>query len=420
MRRLIHRSLALTLLAGSFNAAHSQPIDPKVQARIDRILERTPLIDGHNDVAEILRDYYGMSVEGLASGGAKRAKPLMTDMARLREGRVGGQFWSVWIDGTVTADEAIRQTLEQIDIVSRMIATYPQDLEQAYTADDVERIHKTGRIASLIGIEGGRQIGGSLAALRQFYRLGTRSMTLTHDQTTEWADSGSDDPKYDGLSPFGLEVVKEMNRLGMLIDLSHVSPATMKDAIAASRTPVIFTHSNARSLTDHPRNVPDDVLRLMKENGGVVMATFVPRFLSVAAWQRFADRRAEEARLRALNPQSSERVKTELEKWEAAHPSPAVTASDVADHVDHVVRIAGHDHVGIGGDFDGITLTVDGLDGVEDYPNLFAELIRRGWSDANLAKLAGGNILRVMRRAEAVAASLKDQPASLAVLEPAE
>lgn len=417
--RALTPGLAIALLIGAA-AGQAQPIDPKVQTRIDRILKRTPLIDGHNDLPEQLRDYYRMSVEGLASGGKDRQpQALMTDMARLRAGRVGGQFWSVWIDGTVTGDEAIRQTLEQIDIVSRLIAAYPQDLEQAYTAADVERIHKAGRIASLIGIEGGRQIGGSIAALRLFHRLGARSMTLTHDQTTEWGDSATDDPSHDGLSPFGLEVVKEMNRLGMLVDLSHVSPATMKDAIAASRAPAIFTHSSARSLTDHPRNVPDDVLRLMNENGGVVMVTFVPRFLSAAAWQRFAARRAEEARLTALNPQSSVRVKAELEKWEVANPSPAVTVSDVADHVEQVARIAGYDHLGIGGDFDGITTTVEGLDGVEDYPSLFAELIRRGWSDANLAKLAGGNLLRAMRRAEVVAASMKDQPPSLAVLEPA-
>ncbi len=419
MKIFCNAAIALALLVAA-GAAPAQPIDPKVQARIDRILKRTPLIDGHNDLPEQLRYKYALSVEGLASGSnERRPQPLMTDMARLRQGRVGGQFWSVWIEGTVTGDEAIRQTIEQIDLVSRLIRAYPQTLEQAFSADDVVRIHKAGRIASLIGIEGGRQIGGSLAALRQFHRLGARSMTLTHDQTTEWADSATDDPRHDGLSPFGLEVVKEMNRLGMLVDLSHVSPATMKDAIAASRSPAIFTHSNARALMVHPRNVHDDVLRLLAANGGVAMVTFVPRFLSMAAWQRFAARKAEEARLKALLPQSSEQVAAELAKWELAHPSPMVTVSEVADHVEHVARIAGYDHVGIGGDFDGITTTVEGLDGVEDYPNLFAELIRRGWSDANLARLAGGNVLRVMRRAEAVAASLKDQAPSLAVPEPA-
>ena len=417
---------AATLLAGLCLAmlaapAPAQPIDPKVQARIDRLLKRTPLIDGHNDLPEQLQEDYGYSVEGLESGTAsRRPQPLMTDMERLRAGRVGGQFWSVWIPGTLTGDEAIRRTIEQIDIVRRLVKAYPHRLEPASSADDLVRIHKRVRIGSLIGIEGGRAIGGSLAALRLFHSLGARAMTLTHEETTEWADSGTDNPKHDGLSRFGIEVVHEMNRLGMLVDLSHVSPATMRDAIAASRAPVVFTHSNARGLMDHPRNVPDDVLRLIAEKGGVVMVTFVPRFLSMAAWERFAAMRAEEARLKAMIPQSSERVKAELAKWEAAHPSPPVTVSEVADHIEHIVRVAGHDHVGIGGDFDGISLTVEGLDGVEDYPNLFAELIRRGWSDQNLAKLAGGNILRVLRRAEAVAAEMEDQEPSLAKLKPAE
>ena len=399
--------------------ASAQPIDPKVQARIDRILRSTPLIDGHNDLAEQLRDHYRLSVDNLASSTAQRQpQPLMTDMARLHRGRVGGQFWSVWIPGTYTGDEAIRMTIEQIDIVDRLLKAYPNDLERAYTADDIVRIHRKGKVASLIGIEGGRQIGGSFAALRQFYRLGARYMTLTHNQTTEWADSGTDDAKYDGLSPFGVQVVREMNRLGMLVDLSHVSPATMQDAIAASRAPVIFSHSDVYALNPHPRSVPDDVLRLLPANGGVIMVTFVKPFLSPDYWAWSRERSAEEARLKSLFSFDSKRVETELKNWEAAHPEPRVTVAMVADHIEHAVKIAGYDHVGIGGDLDGIPDGVDGLDGVEDYPNLFAELIRRGWSDANLAKLAGGNILRVLRRAEAVAASLKDEPPAMATLEP--
>ena len=414
-RKLLLLGAALALLPA---VASAQPIDPRIQVRIDRILKRTPLIDGHNDIAEQLAENYQRSIAGIASGTDQRQpKPLMTDMARLHRGRVGGQFWSVYIDGTITGDAAIRETIQQIDIVRRMIEAYPQDLEQAFTANDIVRIHRKGKVASMIGVEGGRQMGGSLAALRQFYNLGARYMTLTHNQTTEWADSATDEPRYDGLSAFGIEVVKEMNRLGMLVDLSHVSPATMKDAIAASRAPVIFSHSSARAVGGHPRNVPDDVLRLLPANGGVVMVNFVPSFLSDAAWRRGADRSAEEARLKALHRESKAAVEAGLKAWDSAHPPPAVTVADVANHIEHIVKVAGYDHVGIGGDFDGIDSTPQGLTGVQDYPNLFAELIRRGWSDSDLARLAGGNILRVLRRAESVAASLKNEPASMASLE---
>jgi len=394
--------------------ATAEQMDPKVQARIDRILKATPLIDGHNDIAEQLAENYKRDISGLASGTDQRQpSPLMTDMARLHQGRVGGQFWSVYIDGTITGDAAIRETIEQIDIVKRMIAAYPNDLEQAYTAADVVRIHKAGKIASMMGVEGGRQIGGSLAALRAYYTLGARYMTLTHNQTTEWADSATDDPKYNGLSPFGLTVVHEMNRIGMLIDLSHVSPATMKAAIAASKAPVIFSHSSARAIGAHPRNVPDDVLVLLPANGGVVMANWVPNFLSDAVWNWGADQSAEEARLKAVHREDSAAVKAGLKTWEAAHPRPPVTVANVADHIEHIAKVAGYDHVGIGADLDGIPFTPDGLTGVQAYPLVFAELIRRGWSDANLAKLAGGNVLRVLRQAEQVAASMNNEPAAL-------
>ena len=418
--RAFTRLIAAAALASIAATATAQNIDPRTMARIDRILKRTPLIDGHNDLPWALRGGYELSVEGLESGTDRRDPPLMTDMERLRAGRVGGQFWSVYISGTLTGDEAIRTTIEQVDTARRMIEAYPRYLELALGADDVVRIHRKGRVASMLGIEGGRQIGASMAALRQFYDLGVRYITLTHSQTTEWADSGTDEPKHDGLSPFGVEVVKEMNRLGMLVDLSHVSPDTMADAIAASRAPVIFSHSNARALASHPRNVPDEVLRLLPGNGGVVMVTFVPPFLSDEVWAWSRERAAEEARLKALYSYSKDRVEAGLKDWEARTPRPLASVAVVADHVEHVVRIAGHDHVGIGGDLDGIDTTVPGLDSVDDYPNLFAELIRRGWSDSNLAKLAGGNVLRALRRAEAVAASMSDQPPSMAKLEPAE
>ncbi|MEO6582073.1 MAG: dipeptidase [Sphingomicrobium sp.] len=418
MKTTLQASLALTLIMAV--PANAQPIDPKVKARIDRILKATPLIDGHNDIAEQLAQDYQRSIAGLASGtGQRQPNALMTDMARLHQGRVGGQFWSVYIDGTITGDAAIRETIEQIDIVRRMIDAYPGDLEFARTADDVVCIHKTGKVASMIGIEGGRQIGGSLAALRQFYNLGARYMTLTHNQTTEWADSATDDPKYDGLSPFGVTVVHEMNRIGMLVDLSHVSEATMKDAIATTRAPVIFSHSSARAIGGHLRNVPDSVLQLLPANGGVVLVNFVPQFLSDAVWRWSADHNGEEARLKAIHRASKADVETALKAWDTAHPAPVVTVTNVADHIDHIAKVAGFDHVGIGGDFDGIDSTPPGLTGVQDYPNLFAELIRRCWSDQNLAKLAGGNVLRALRRAETVAASMKAEPAAMSPVDEA-
>jgi len=400
--------------------ASAQQIDPKVKARIDRILKATPLIDGHNDIAEQLAENYKRHIDGLASGTDQRQpNPLMTDMARLHAGRVGGQFWSVYINGAITGDAAIRETIEQIDIARRMIDAYPNDLELARTAADVVRIHKAGKVASMLGVEGGRQIGGSLAALRQYYNLGARYMTLTHNQTTEWGDSATDDPKYDGLSPFGVTVVHEMNRMGMLVDLSHVSPATMKDAIAASKAPVIFSHSSARALVDHPRNVPDEVLQLLPANGGVVMVNFVPDFISKDVWNWNAERGAQEARLKSFNRASKAAVEAGLKAWDMAHPRPPVTVVTVADNIDHIAKVAGYDHVGIGGDLDGIPYTPEGLTGVQDYPNLFAELIKRGWSDANLAKLAGGNVLRVLGQAEAVSASMKGEPAALSPVDEA-
>jgi len=411
--------LALAAAALVAAPAAAQPIDPAVAKRIDRILKRTPLIDGHNDLPEQLRENYKLDVAGLASGTDQREHPLMTDMARLRAGRVGGQFWSVYIDGTVTGDQAIRQTIEQIDTVHRLVAAYPDDLAFARTADEVMRIHRQGKVASLIGIEGGRQIGGSLAALRMFHDAGARYMTLTHNQTTEWADSATDEPKWRGLSPFGLQVVGEMNRLGMLVDLSHVSADAMKAAIAASRAPVIFSHSSAQALNPHPRNVPDDVLRLLPANGGVVMVNWVPSFINqqVLEWQ--ANNEAETARLRQLNRGSRAAVEAGVKRWEAANPRPATGVAIVADHLDHVARVAGFDHVGIGADLDGIPYGPDGMSSVDAYPLLFAELIRRGWSDRNLAKLAGGNVLRALRGAESAARSLKDRAPAMATLETA-
>jgi len=302
--------------------------------------------------------------------------------------------------------------LEQIDLVKRMVAQYPKDFEMAYTAADIRRIHKAHKIASLIGIEGGHQINNSLPVLRQMYEAGARYMTLTHFFNTGWADSANDNPGHSGLTPFGIQVVREMNRLGMLVDLSHVSAATMQSALAASQAPVIFSHSSARALDDHPRNVPDDVLRALALNGGVVMATFAPPYVSAARNQWQTDRAAEQTRYN--NPPSGglylgqpERAKAALAAWDASHPRPVTTLAQVADHIDHIRQVAGVDHVGLGSDFDGIPDAPVGLEGVDRYPALLMELMRRGWSDADIAKLAGENILRVMAAAEKVSVQLR-------------
>ena len=380
------------------------------------ILEITPLIDGHNDLPWALRQRFGSDVHGvdLTRDQSGLEPPLHTDIPRLRSGGVGAQFWSVYVPAGMEPLEAARATFEQIDVVNRMLAAYPDAFAFAATADDVERLHREGRIASLIGIEGGYSIADSMGLLRQFFEAGVRYMTLTHSATTSWADSATDAPQHDGLTPFGEAVVREMNRLGMLVDLSHVSEATMMDAIRVSAAPVIFSHSSARAVTNHPRNVPDSVLRLMPEDGGVVMVTFVPGFVNEDVRAHGAAMAAERARLEALNPGDPEAVTTGVAAWRDANPAPTATIPDVVDHIDHIRQVAGVDHVGLGGDFDGVGSLPEGLTGVETYPALLAELMRRGWSEADIRKLAGENVLRVMRAAEATAASMADQRPSLA------
>lgn len=414
------KALCILLTLALALPAVAQDIDPATKARIDRILKATPLIDGHNDLPWEIRDKYALDVEGtdLAANSDKLPKPLQTDMARLHAGHVGAQFWSVWVPNDVAGDAAVRTTLEQIDIVKRLAAKYPRDLALANTADDIVRIHKTGRIASLMGMEGGHQINNSMGTLRQMYALGVRYMTITHFKNTDWADAATDDPKHNGLTHFGKAVIGEMNRIGMIVDLSHVSPKTMTDVFAVTKAPVIFSHSDARALNDHPRNVPDDVLKLVPANGGVVMVNAYPGHLSGAVIARSAAKDGEEARLKSLYPGQPDRVKAALDAWSKANPQPETPIALMADHIDHVVKIAGHDHVGIGADLDGIATTATGMEGVQGYPNLFAELIRRGWSDTDLAKLAGGNILRAMRGVEAVAASMKSLAPSNAKITP--
>ncbi len=408
--------IAALLLAGTAGAASADALD----ARIDKVLSASPVIDGHNDLPWEIRKSYDFWRKPLDLGAdtSKLELPLQTDLQRMKRGRVGAQFWSVWIPAQQKGPEAIQTTLEEIDIVHRMIARYPNQLELASTAADVRRIEKAGRIASLIGIEGGHQIGNSPAALRQFYALGARYMTLSHSLNNDFIDSATDDPVHHGITPFGVAIIHEMNRLGMIVDLSHVSPETMRQALAATKAPVIFSHSSARALMDHPRNVPDDVLRMLPANGGVVMVNFFPGFISTAYRQRGAARDAEEARLKNLYPGQPERRKAAIDAWDVAHPRVAATLAEVANHVEHVRNIAGVDHVGIGSDYDGIDGTApQGLEGVETYPALFKELARRGWSDQDLAKLSGGNVLRVMEQAERVAAGMKAEPPLNATIE---
>ena len=411
-RASILRAVALTLilLDGSANAQTGA-----VAARVDRILREVPLIDGHNDLPSQYLDRVKNHVAqiDIRQNQSRLTPPLHTDIPRLKQGRVGGQFWSVYVPATLKGADAVSAVLEQIDVVHRLEELYPDALESARTAADVERIHRKGKIASLIGVEGGHSIGNSLAVLRQLYAAGARYMTITHSLNNDWADSATADPIHGGLTPFGKLVIAEMNRLGMLVDLSHVAPKTMHDILDVAAAPVVFTHSSARALTDHPRNVPDDVLRRVKEYDGVVMVTWVPGFVSEKVRTQGAAKDAEEARLKALYRGQPEKVKAELARWETANPAPRATVEDVADHIDHVVKVAGAAHAGIGADLDGIGTTPEGLDSVATYPRLFAELVRRGYTDGELKGIAGRNVLRVMRKAEAVAARLqKERPAS--------
>lgn len=405
--------LTLVLVTGAVHAADSY------SRRVEQVLSTTPLIDGHNDLPWEVRDRFHGTFDGLdlradtsqLSRTTDQAA-LMTDIPRLRAGHVGGQFWSVWIPVEKQGFEAVQMTLEQIDIVKRMALAFPADFAMAYTAADVRRIHKAHRIASLIGVEGGHQINNSMAVLRQMFDAGARYMTLTHTTNTAWADSATDNPAHHGLTAFGVAVVKEMNRLGMLVDLSHVSPETMKAALAASSAPVIYSHSSARALDDHPRNVPDDVLKLVAANGGVVMVNFAPSYVSAARNEWEADYAAEQSRFSSppyggLYIGQPDRAKLAMAQWEGKHPRPVVTLAQVADHIEHIRQVAGVDHVGLGSDFDGIPDAPEGLQDVSRYPALLAEMMRRGWTDGEIAKLAGENILRVMAAAENVAAGLR-------------
>ncbi len=406
----LRSSIAITaLLATNTLVARAQADPALVRAR--RILQASPLIDGHNDLAYVIREDK-RAPRDVDAYDLRTRTTGDTDLQRLRSGQVGAQFWSVFIPGDIKDSGYAKVQLEQIDIARRMIERYPDALMLATTAGDVTTAFRNGRIASLLGMEGGHAIENSLGALRSYYRLGVRYMTLTHNVTLDWADAAMDAPRHNGLTPFGKEVVREMNRLGMIVDISHVTPKVMHDVLDVAEAPVMFSHSSAMALTDHPRNIPDDVLRRLERNGGVVMVMFIPAFVSqpVANWElRLAEL------TKGKSPGDSARIGAE---YASATPKPVATLKDVADHIDHVRKRAGANHVGIGSDFWGDPEMPTGLEDASRFPYLFAELIRRGWSDADLVKLAGGNMLRVMRANEVAAARIRRQrPASTATFE---
>ncbi|MEX2110467.1 MAG: dipeptidase [Gemmatimonadaceae bacterium] len=401
-------ALAVIPTIGGLTKLQAQPSDEDL-ARAKRILRQSPLVDGHNDLPWRIRED-SVARGNVAAYELRQRTPGHTDLARLRAGILGAQFWSVYIPGDYRDSGFARVQLEQIDIARRVIERYPDRLAWALNSGDIRRIFKQGKIGSLLGLEGGHAIENSLGALRAYYDLGARYMTLTHNVTLDWADAALDSARHNGLTAFGDSVVREMNRLGMLVDLSHVSPATMTDALNVTQAPVIFSHSNARALVDVARNVPDSILRRLPANGGVVMVTFVPSFVSATVFQHEMSAPTV-AQLQAQYGNDTAAITRAFKAWKAANPTPPATLSQVADHIEHIRRVAGADHVGIGGDFDGISETVQGLEDVSTYPALFAELARRGWSDTDLKKLAGENVLRVLARAEAVAARLKKEAA---------
>jgi membrane dipeptidase len=373
-----------------------------------RVLQAVPLVDGHNDLPWYIRTDVKESPLDVEAYDLRRPTSGNTDLERLKRGMVGGQFWSVYVPGDYSDSGYARVQLEQIDIARRVIAKYPDVLQPAFTAQDIWTAHAAGRIGSLLGMEGGHVIENSLGALRAYFDLGVRYMTLTHNVTLDWADAAADSARHGGLTRFGEEVVREMNRLGMLVDLSHVSPGTMSDALNIAEAPVIFSHSSARALTDVPRNVPDSILARLKANGGVVMVTFVPGFVSQKIADRNRARAAHLADAQRRSPNDTAAVNRVMTQWDTANPSPKATLGDVADHIEHVKRVAGVDHVGIGSDFDGTDNQLPvGLEDVSTFPALLAELSRRGWSEEDLRKLAGENALRVITTAERVAARLR-------------
>ncbi|WP_326817227.1 dipeptidase [Streptomyces sp. NBC_01762] len=387
-------------------AGHTADRAAERLTRAGELLAEYPVVDGHNDLPWALREQVGYDLDARDIATDQSAH-LHTDIRRLRAGGVGAQFWSVYVRSDMAGDAAVSATLEQIDVVAELLDRHPADLRRALTADDMEAARAEGRIASLMGAEGGHSINNSLGTLRSLHTLGVRYMTLTHNDNIAWADSATDEPGVGGLSPFGHEVVREMNRTGMLVDLSHVAATTMRDALATSTAPVMFSHSSARAVCDHPRNIPDDVLGQLPANGGIAMATFVPKFVlpAAVAWTRAADENMRAHGLHHLDT-TPQAMKIHA-AFEAANPRPMATVATIADHLDHMREVAGIDHIGIGGDYDGTAFLPTGLEDVSGYPNLIAELLGRGWSATDLAKLTWRNAVRVLRDAEDVARDLR-------------
>lgn len=397
--------------------------DPALQAAL-AALEVAPVFDGHNDVPIQLRARFDNQINDFDFANTldtgedhPRGAVMHTDLARLAEGRVGAQYWSVYVSASLPEPEAVQMTIEQIDVAKRLIARYPQALAYAETAVDVENAMRSGRVASMLGMEGGHSIGSSLAVLRQMYALGARYMTLTHGSNTPWADSATDDPEHGGLSDFGKDVVREMNRIGMLVDLSHVSEDAMMDALDVAEVPVIFSHSGARAINGHARNVPDSVLARLPENGGIVMVVALPGFLSEDQRQWYANRQAEVARLEALYQGQPDTARRMLAEWDEANPTPDATIGDMADHIDHIREVAGVEHIGIGADFDGMPSGPVGFEDTSGYPQLFAELVRRGYSQVELELIASRNAIRVLREAERYSARVADRAPIETILE---
>lgn len=419
MKTLANSALALVLAVAMAAPLSAQTPEDTAAAA----LKNAPVWDGHNDVPEQLRARYGNVLADFDFNDTSNAAPspwgaggMHTDLPRLEQGKLGAQFWSVFVSTRMSDPEAVVATMEQIDVMKRVIARYPDEMTLVTTADGVEAAMAEGKIASLIGMEGGHSIGSSLAVLRQMYELGARYMTVTHSLNTPWADSATDTPVHDGLAKFGEQLVEEMMRMGMLVDLSHVSEATMMDALdiadglPGGGAPVIFSHSGARAVNGHARNVPDSVLARLTANGGIVMTVGYPSYLSEALRQWGADRAAETARLESLWLGQPDAVTAGMEAWAGVNPEPKATVSDMADHIDHIKAVAGIDHIGIGGDYDGMAIGPVGMEDASGYPNLFVELAQRGYSQTELEKIASGNMMRVLRAAEAYAESVADSP----------